>query len=77
MSEPLELHIHNLDYGERFIVTRETRHGKEGYRVGRYLCDQIPAYTWTWDESYQFYTNLNDLFSSIEKRDYTAACTAF
>jgi hypothetical protein len=56
----------NFDYistGEGFLLSIDTRHGKEGYRVSRYENGM-------WDEWYQFYTDLNDFFRAVKKQDY-------
>jgi len=73
---------HNND--ETFMLTRDTRHGKEGYRMLRHVADHtldrtaegiIKAYVW--DERYMFFLTVPEALQAILTRDFSAAYAAF
>jgi hypothetical protein len=52
---------------EQWLVIEDTRHGKKGFRVSRYLpvvdrddCD------WMWDEWYMFFESMDDVYKAFK-----------
>ena len=75
----LDLFVDIADSEETFVVGRDERHGKKGFRVCRYIWADKNNHDMgsDWDESYQFYENLNDFFEAVEKQDYSKGKAAF
>ena len=71
----LEIAIHDDDNNEEFEIYRDVRHGREGFRVLRFVCkgwedDEKTDGFFNWDENYQFYPTLDEAFVAIENRDF-------
>jgi hypothetical protein len=61
------------DNDEEFEVTRDKRHGVEGFRVIRRVFNgqtEQGNKVYMWDSRYQFYTTLDQVLNAIETRDF-------
>jgi hypothetical protein len=52
-----------ISLNERWEVGSDTRHGKKGFRVCRYL--PTGGGNYKWDESYMFFTSLDEVYKAI------------
>jgi hypothetical protein len=64
---------------EELIVTEDNRHGKNGYRVTRYLSEDInnPDSQMAWDNQYMFYESLDEVMNAIHNNDYSKGKAQF
>jgi len=63
---------------EQLIATPETRHGVRGWRVLRFEKDNAgDEGDMNWDEKYQFYESLDDIYKAFKSKDYAAAIARF
>jgi hypothetical protein len=57
---------------ERLLIMPDTRHGREGFRVGRYTpgpAENGEDWEWVWDEWPQFHTDLETAKASLGNPD--------
>ncbi len=61
---------------ERWTLSRDTRHGEEGWRACRYLpAKDEPVFDW--DESYMFFATLDDAVTAFENGNLVEGRKAF
>jgi hypothetical protein len=75
-----------------FLLRQEVRHSKFGFRVARYMRSQNPGGEplgdgstygsvsvnhYDWDESYQFYTSIDDFVAAVKSDDYSRGRAQF
>lgn len=62
---------------EHFALSPEHRHGRDGFRVKRYVVSDtsIPMDDWKldWDGWFQFHTSLEAFVQAVANRDYAAS----
>lgn len=75
---PLGACIELVERDEHFEITPDTRGGKAGYRVMRYLPENDdPGSPMAWDQWFQFYPSLESFALAVIERDYEEGVKAF
>lgn len=55
---------------ESWSLSEDTRHGKEGYRVSRYLpCEDEKNSASKWDETYMFFETIDEAYKAFLSGD--------
>ena len=76
MNQQIKISFFDEIHDENFEVAPDTRHGVKGFRVlrftraGRTEDGNGKSDVYNWDEHYQFYQTLDDVYDAIKSRDF-------
>ncbi len=78
-QQPVGVYVEMQDRDEHFAVSPDNRHGKDGYRVLRFLPSGTPGDRnhWNWDQWYQFYTTIEAFVVAVSTGDYAQGVENF
>lgn len=82
-ADVIEIHVTHLDRDEQYSIGWDTRHGKDGFRMLRFVNsgnrdpenNGEPIYDW--DELYMFFLTIDAAVKAIELGDWSAGQEAF
>lgn len=76
-NKPTGAFVELLERAEQFVISPDRRHGKNGYRVQRFLPEDQDSPRWCWDQWYQFHVSLGDFATAVAAEDYEHGVKAF